>query len=401
MNIVHVEDFIHPDAGYQLNLLSKLQVKQGHQVTIVTSEISKVPDYLSAFFGKENIETKDERFHELTGVKIIRSPIFGFYSGRAIHYPQIFKTVDSLNPDILFVHGEDTLIGMQYLWRYPKLKYPLVFDCHSVEMASVNKFKALYRMFYKRFMAPIIIANDIPLIRVVDVDFVEKCLGVPLNKTVLLSFGTDTSYFKPCKDSWSKFRADHKINDSDFVVLYAGKLDKHKGGQFFAESIKEYLVTSSGRQIVFVIIGTVADEYGKTVEEIFSKSQNRIIRFPTQAYPDLSSFYQAADLALFPRQCSMSFFEVQSCGVPVVFEDNEINIDRARYGNGFTFRSGDKEDFRSKIRLCADMDMQEFNIMKSNARKYIIDTYDYLPIAQKFTDILEAEVLRFKKKKGL
>ena len=49
MRFVHVEDFFHPDAGYQLNLLARLQVKEGHEVFIIASEMSKVPDYLKSF----------------------------------------------------------------------------------------------------------------------------------------------------------------------------------------------------------------------------------------------------------------------------------------------------------------------------------------------------------------
>ena len=44
MHFVHVEDFFHPDAGYQVNLLSRLQVLQGHRVTIVTAELERMPN---------------------------------------------------------------------------------------------------------------------------------------------------------------------------------------------------------------------------------------------------------------------------------------------------------------------------------------------------------------------
>jgi hypothetical protein len=46
MKIVHIEDFLHPDAGYQLNSLAPLQRAQGHDVTIVTGELDKIPEDL-------------------------------------------------------------------------------------------------------------------------------------------------------------------------------------------------------------------------------------------------------------------------------------------------------------------------------------------------------------------
>jgi SAM-dependent methyltransferase len=400
MNFVHIEDFIHPDAGYQLNLLSKLQVQQGHTVTIVTSELAKIPDYLTVFFGKENIKEKDKKFFERTGVKIIRVPILFFYSGRSIYYPSIFSFVDSLKPDVLFVHGEDTMIGMQYIWRSSKMKYPLVLDCHMLEMASMNKFRTLFRFFYKTFITPKIIRNNIPLIRVVDSNYVEKCLGLPLSKTILLSFGTDTELFKPISLVSKSFREKYGIGIDDFVILYAGKLDIYKGGYFFAESIKEKLLIPSGRNIVFVIIGNTNGTYGQNVELCFSESKNKIIRFPTQTYSDLAYFFQAADLSIFPKQCSMSFYEVQSCGVPVLLEENEINNERAQYGNGFTFKPSDINDFRAKMIYCAEMDKAAYEKIKLNSRRFILDNYDYLPIAQKFTDVMVKEYNRFQDSKN-
>ena len=56
MKIVNVEDFFHPDAGYQINILSKYHVALGHDVTIITAQMEKVPVTLTSFFGRENIK---------------------------------------------------------------------------------------------------------------------------------------------------------------------------------------------------------------------------------------------------------------------------------------------------------------------------------------------------------
>ena len=46
-----------------------------------------------------------------------------------------------------------------------------------------------------------------------------------------------------------------------------------------------------------------------------------------------------------------------------------------------------------------EMSKEDYNVLRINARKYIVDNYDFVPIAQMYTDILEKEVLRFKKGK--
>jgi glycosyltransferase involved in cell wall biosynthesis len=391
MRIVHIEDFFFPTAGYQINLLTRIQAKQGHEVTIVSSELEKVPSYYTAFFGRDTTE-KDRKFSESSGVRVVRMPIIGFYSGRSIHYPRIFKQVESLNPDAVFVHGEDTLIGMQFIWKSSKLRYPLILDCHMVEMASLHPLKHAFRWFYRYFVTPYILKNEIPLIRVVDVDYVQKCLGIPLERTRLMSLGTDTDTFRPSAEVRSRFRAINGISDEDFVVIYAGKLDVNKGGMFFAESIRYRLTSVSGRNITFLIVGNIEGEYGRAVERIFGASENRILRFPTQDYLDLAPFYQAADLAVFPKQCSLSFFDVQSAGLPIVFEDNEVNAARARFGNAFLFKPEDSDGFRSSILDCAKMDDSTYAEVRRKARQYVVDNFDFLPIAEEITRLIEDEV---------
>jgi glycosyltransferase involved in cell wall biosynthesis len=396
MRFVHVEDTIIPDAGYQINSLTHLQSKQGHEVFIVAGELEKIPSYLTAFFGKDNTEKKDQQFFERTGVKIIRIPLRGFYSGRAIPYKKkLFNTVKSLNPDVVYVHGEDTLIGMQFIWNYSKLNFPIVLDCHMLEMASINRFRNLFRYFYRTFITPKIRKYNIPLIRTVDSDFVQKCLGIPLEKTALLPLGTDTSFFKPDEKRYTTLREKYGIPKDDFVIIYAGKLDEYKGGTFFAKSIKEKIISKNGRDVTFVIVGNTVGEYGKEVERIFSTSENNVIRFPTQTYYDLLDFYQMVDLSVFPKQCSLSFFEVQACAVPIVFETNEINCKRAAFENAFTFIAGDKTDFRQKIMDCIDMSPTQYAIVKQNARKYVQDNFDYVPIAQKTSDLMINEYNKY------
>ena len=64
MKFVHIEDFFHPDAGYQVNTLAKLQVEQGHEVFVVTAVLEKMPDTLVSFFGKVNIKEKNENYEK-------------------------------------------------------------------------------------------------------------------------------------------------------------------------------------------------------------------------------------------------------------------------------------------------------------------------------------------------
>lgn len=393
MKIVNVVDFFHPNAGYENNILPKYLVKNGHQVVIVTARLDKVPDSYTSFFGKNNIEKEDEIFSKETGIEIIRLPTLGFISGRALYTKSIFQTINNLKPDLLFLCGNDTLFSMQCLLRYNKNRIALVLDSHMLEMASRNPLNKLFRIFYKTLITPIIIKNRLQVIRVQNDPYVEKHLGIPLSQAPFISFGSDTMAFHPDSAIRKIFRDQNCIDEKDFVIVYTGKLDEDKGGKFLAEAFIQKFETN--RKVILLVVGNTSGEYGLAVEQRFKETQNRVIRFHTQKYKDLPKFYQSADLSIFPKQCSLSFFDAQACGLPVIAEDNNINIDRLNNNNGFTFKSGSIQDFRTKIMKCVEMSEVEFRQMKENATKFIKENYDYENIVKQYIDILVNEYDKF------
>ena len=157
MKIVHVEDFFHPDAGYQINVLPKYLAKFGHEQVIITSEMDKIPDNLTQFFGRENIEKRDRKYEEKYHVKIIRLPLHGFVSGRAIFSGKLISAIKGLSPDVLYIHGNDTLTGIRLLLARKRFNCRIVTDSHMLEMASKNPFNTYFRRFYKTLITPILI----------------------------------------------------------------------------------------------------------------------------------------------------------------------------------------------------------------------------------------------------
>ena len=395
MKIVNIEDFFHPDAGYQINILSKYLASFGHEVIIITAETDKIPDELTSFFKRDNIEQLDKDYTEKYGVKIIRLPIKAFISGRAIFTKALKKTILELSPDILYVHGNDTAVGMWALSNYHKLKIPLVTDSHMLAMASVNPFNKLFHLFYKWFFTPIIKKNNITVIRTQDDPYAEKILGIPLSQAPWISYGSDTLLFHPDPNVKSEFRRENGIGDDDFVAVYTGKLDESKGGRLLAEAFRKKFDTK--KNVVLVAVGNTTGDYGNEVEKIFSESENRVIRFPTQKYCNLPRFYQAADLSVFARQCSLSFYDAQACGLPVLSEDNNINVDRCSHQNGWNFKAENSEDFRAHIAAAANMPEKEYVAVGENAYRFITEQYNYEDKAREYEKIIIDTYERFLK----
>lgn len=392
MKIIQVEDIFHPETGYQINILSKYMVQFGHEVTIITARLDKIKSSGISFFGADHLDQKDQLYSEKYGVKIIRLSVNKIVSGRVVFGKELFYAIQKEKPDVVYIHGNDTLTGMRYLLQYKKLGYPLIMDSHMLEMASTNRFNKIFRKVYKSVFTPIIIKNKIQVIRTQDDPYVEKCLGIPLSQAPWISVGSDTMLFHPDKEAKMSFRRKYEISKDDFVIIYAGKLDESKGGMLLAEAIQKKLHVNKG--VTFLIVGKAVGEYGRQVEKTLKASENRVLRFPTQKYEDLAGFYQAADMAIFPRQCSLSFYDVQACGLPVVFEDDVVNVGRAKNDNAVTFLEGDAADFRKKMAYIVNLSRAEFSHMQMAAQQYVSENFDYKKIAMKYCTVIEEEMLR-------
>ncbi len=395
MKVVYVDETFHPAYGYQSNVLAKFQQRMGHEVIIIT--VSK--DHIHASFRgfgatEDTIEEEDDFYTKLTGVRIIRIPTKGPFMHRAIISPKMFKVIRNENPDIVFVHCAETLTAMRFLIH--RKEWPLMLDSHMLAMASKSRYVGLFEAGYRAVFRKIIEKNHYYVIRTQDDDYVNSNLGIKKDLTPFISFGTDTILFHPSEAAREKFRNENGIGENDFVVIYTGKLTEAKGGKFLAETFR----AKFEMPITLVCVGTPPNNnYGREVEKLLGESENRVIMFPTQKYMELAPFYQMADLSIFPKQCSMSFYDAQACGLPVLSESNNVNCERCSHQNGDNFEAGNIKDFRTKIISFATMSKEELNQYRKNARAFIESGYDYSDIAKQYTYYLEKSIEQQKSSK--
>jgi len=391
MKIVYVDETFHPAYGYQSNPLAKFQQKQGNEIVIVTVDKEHIHPVYRAFGDTgESVDVDDKCYQDETGVKIVRVKTKGYFMHRAVLTHAVFEVVRDQKPDVVFIHCVETLTAMRFLIH--KKEWPMMFDSHMLSMASQSRLVGAFETFYRMFFRRIIEKNHYFVVRTQNDDYVNKHLGINTQLTPFISFGTDTLLFYPSEEKRKEFRDDYSIDQDDFVVIYTGKLTEAKGGKLLAETFKNKFE----RPTVLVCVGSPPnDEYGKVVKTILESSENRIIMFPTQKYTDLAKFYQMADLSIFPKQCSMSFYDAQACGLPVLSESNNVNCDRCSHGNGDNFSPGDIQDFREKIVRFANMSKEEIDKFRNASIDYIRGGFDYAAIAQEYTKYLLKSIENF------
>ena len=93
----------------------------------------------------------------------------------------------------------------------------------------------------------------------------------------------------------------------------------------------------------------------------------------------------------------MSFYDAQACGLPVLSENNNVNVERCSHNNGMNFNMGNVDDFRSKIEFMASIPLEQYNKMRYASRKFVENGYDYQDIALEYTEYLEKAIARYRK----
>lgn len=398
MRILHIDETFHPSFGYQCTPLAKFQCSQGNEVFVIAPEAQYIyPVYHS--FGEygEHLAEDDALYENTTGVKVVRVRAKG-YIARRLNYikEELFSSIERINPDVIMVHCLETITAIRVLFKY-KNKFPIVFDSHMLAMATKNRLSGVLDTVMKLFVTPQIIKYKIPVIITQNDPYVNEHFGIPKNQTYFISFGTDTGLFCENTTVRERFIEENNLPTDSFIVVSTGKMSEIKGGMFFSETVKKKF--SAKRNVVIVLVADFSGEYEKKVKNELKHSENIIVFYPVQKYLDLPWFYQIADICVFPNQCSMSFYDAQACGVPVVSEDNNINVDRNSHGNGICFKSKDVNSFRNAISEMANMDKDTMALMRANSKKFILENYSYDVIAKEYTSILEKQIRVFNKGK--
>lgn len=166
--------------------------------------------------------TKDIEYEKETGVKIIRLDPLVKISSRLI-LKKLNKTIKSINPDVVFMHGIGDFKDLQ-LWKN-KSEYKIIRDCHMSWVASKNRFNKFFYKVFSVFFAPII--NNSSKYEVVyalgdeEYEYLRR-IGIKDSKIDYLKHGYDDSVMF--------------FNENDLSIKFIGSLTREEVFDFYAKS---------------------------------------------------------------------------------------------------------------------------------------------------------------------
>lgn len=327
MRIVHVEDRFEPDAGYQINEMIKLHATNGHEVFVVTSK-------KAIFSTDDTLTIGDKNLLEKYNIKVIRLSHWLIISSRYL-FKSLFKTIEKLNPDIVFMHGIGDFKDLILL--KPKRKYTIVRDCHMSWVASQNKFnKIYYKVFKYTFAKYINKTNKYAAIYSLGDEETEylKTLGIKDKKIKFLLHGYNKNDMFFSEKERETIRSELDYSSADVCIGYVGKFDNNKAPHYIFNILgnldEDFFINN---RIKLLFIGPK----DKTYYSIFESHMNnfKYRKFCTvldgKPYKELYKYFSALDIVIWPKECTLSSIHAQVCRCRVVMENHLSNKERVYF----------------------------------------------------------------------
>ncbi|MCK9235473.1 MAG: glycosyltransferase family 4 protein [Bacteroidales bacterium] len=358
MHIVHVVvHFPTTKLEYQEVALARVQTRSGNKVTIVTSDWhNNYPNYKEIFepiIGQRYVGigiSEEERIViiRLKLKKILK--IIPYLSG-------LNKTLRKINPDFIICHGFE--VGILPIQSYVN-KIPLIVDSHFMHVHSVIKSRNNLNKFFvqlKLIVNRLVLKLNGSYLRDKGVSFfgvteesaanIAKYVGLKTGEVKLIPLGVNRSIFFKSNEIRKNTRNKLGVAENDILLCYTGKIESYKGVHLIIES----LARINYPNLRLLIVGGKTGLYSRYLDKIIqeNKLQDYVIFKPFSNKPELNAFFNASDIAVYPRSVTISHIEAMSVGLPIIIENLSGVQHRIEYENGFCINGENEKELDEKI----------------------------------------------------
>ena len=363
--------------NYQENMLTKYQVKAGHEVHVIASQWEWSKD------GKIKKHNGNLEYVNSDGVSVTRLSIVGnrdiFY--RYKRFVGFYNSIEKINPDIIFVHNLQ-FFDIREIVHYSKNHSVKIYaDNHADFLNSArNKLAIIFYKIVWRHMAHMIEPYTTKFYGVLParVDFLKDIYKVPIEKCELLVMGADDE--EVCRagkaENQKKVRDELKIALEDFLIVTGGKIDEQKSQTLvLMEAVKRI----DNNKIKLLIFGPVSEGIKEEFDRNFDAFKMRYVSWANrqQSY----DYFAIADLIVFPGKHSVYWEQAVGQGKPMICKYFK-GINHVDIGGNVEFIDDDSvEHILSKINIIVQ-DPEKYTRMKDVATKKGMSIFSYKRIAE-------------------
>ncbi|MDE0839559.1 MAG: glycosyltransferase family 4 protein [Kiritimatiellae bacterium] len=383
MKILHVIDYIQPALGYQEYFLAREHSRQGHDVQVAASDrYFPFPDYSNTVEPLLGPRIIGKGISECDGFKIKRHAI-RFEFGTKTWMLGLETTVRGFSPDLVICHGVPTFNAVRLARLKQTLGFKLVIDDHT-HLSEVRRGLVGY-LGFKVFPFRFVQKHADRIIAIADecIKVMVQFYKIPRERIEMISLGADVDRLRHSDEKRKQFREAHGLSPEHIVVVYTGKLTSKKGPHQICEAVAN-LNPECFSKLALLFVGNTEKQYEATLGACVDRLDPSVRVIQTGAVPntELVSIYSASDIAVWPRQASMSMLEAMSCGLPIICCD--YLKERCKNDNGILIEEDNIAQLTEALsRLVFAPEVR--SRMGERGRKFVTSELSWSEIAKRFT----------------
>lgn len=388
MRIAFITESYSVGMGYTENMLPRYLAKHGHEVRVFCSNLQiygNQPEYKDVY--EPYLGPAEQPCGELHEDGFVVERLQRFMVGHYIGIRGLKEALLRFHPDVIQTDAVVSVAALQVLMARHALtrQIPVFTECHQ-HLSIVRPFlreqgwsvrRGVY--FLTRTVPGRFVSRDIAHCYAIapDCEYVAiHHYGMAASKVSVLPLGTDTDTFHPVRDDLDRqergvLRAKLNVREGDHVAIYTGRLTDGKNPMLLAQAVAAS--HRSGQPWVGFFVGD-----GPQKDLISSTDGCHVVGFAR--HDQLSQYYRAADVAVWPEQESMSMLDAMSSGLPIIVSDEMGDPDRVSE-TGLTYRHGSVESLA--VALSALASAEKRAVLGQRSREIAVERYGWDIIAQK------------------
>ena len=373
--------------GYQENLLTKYQVKLGHDVTLITTCNMNSADSTIVSCEPEDYISPD-------GFRVIRLNHKYILNKKVSLFLKIFSIYDllkTIQPDFVMIHGLSNFSALQVRKYVKKINSKCIIIADNHLDYIIGK-EYLSRRFSTKILVKMFRLMNIKMQRVYSkiygvtpwrCEYANKVFGIDEEKLDLLPAGADDEKIDYHNRSTIKKEICDKydISNDDFLVITGGKIDEKKNIDKLMEAVSKI----DNPKIKLLVFGESSENIRQRVESLSEHPNIRYIGWiPSE---DTYNYFLAADLMFFPGGHSVMWEQACACGTPCVFKYFR-SMDHCDFGGNCKFLYDDTVNGMITLIneiLNPDVYRKMYEVASSDGRKKFL----YSKLAEKSLEMLE------------
>ncbi len=322
MKIVHLVFDFDPFMGYDDVHLAREQMRRGHEVIILSSDIH---GGTGPIITGEALNTKLERgHHKEKEFDVYRVPS-RFILGR-MWLSDIDKALDELNPDVVHCHAV-----MQYysvcmaLYKKKHKSLKVIYDSHNLQSTIRKGFFDKIGRWLGSVIFKMVSSEDVCYVGITlaSCRLMIESYRVPKDKVYMIPLGSNHRHYYPDPQLRKEFREKLKLDDKDILILNTGKIRPNKRLDILVQAVA--LTRRQVPEIKMIQVGGgVKQDFEmlkKTIEK--EKVDDIVYLHPAVEHLKLADYFRAADMCVWPGVGTISFMDAAACGAPLIVTEGE------------------------------------------------------------------------------